>query len=123
MNYDNGDSLQNDCSTQLDRNISRLLKTASDTSRPSARFTESLIDRAVDELRPAQAADHNRTLAVSGLPWLRKSLGWAAVLAAGCSAGLVVIASILLKMNLLLQAAVVLTVLFNWFTYLGEYLR
>ncbi|MEK7993069.1 MAG: hypothetical protein AAB403_04625 [Planctomycetota bacterium] len=123
MKHDNDNLPRNDCSTQLDQNISRLLKAASNSSRPGARFTESLIDSALGELRKTQAAGHNRTHGVSESPWLEKSLGWAAVVAAACSAGLVVIASILLKMSFLLQAAVVVTVLFNWFTYLGEYIR
>jgi hypothetical protein len=100
-----------------------LLKAASNSSQPGARFTESLIDRAVDELMQTRAAGKNRMSWASGPPWLEKSLGWAAVVAAACSAGLVVIASILLKMSFLLQAVVVSTVLFNWFTYLGEYIR
>jgi len=121
---DRSDNLPgNDCSTQLDQNISRLLKAASNSSQPGARFTESLIDRAVDELMQTRAAGKNRMSWASGPPWLEKSLGWAAVVAAACSAGLVVIASILLKMSFLLQAVVVSTVLFNWFTYLGEYIR
>jgi len=121
---DRSDNLPgNDCSTQLDQNISRLLKAASNSSQPGARFTESLIDRAVDELMQTRAAGKNRMSWASGPPWVEKSLGWAAVVAAACSAGLVVIASILLKMSFLLQAVVVSTVLFNWFTYLGEYIR
>lgn len=123
MNHENDNLPQNDCSAQLDRNISRLLKTASDASRPSEEFTRSLIDRALDELGTTQVAGQNRAHATYRMPWLRKSLGWAAVFAAGCSAGLVVIASMLLKVSFVVQAAVVLTVLFNWFTYIGEYLR
>ena len=123
MQHNNDNLPENDCSTQLDQNLSRLLKAASNSSRPSAVFSESLIERALDELRQMQAAGHYRISWVSGPAWLEKSLGWAAVFAAGCSAGLAVIASILLKMSFLVQAAAVLTVLFNWFTYFGEYLR
>ncbi len=120
----NDDNLPgNDFSTQLDQNLSRLLKAASNSSRPSARFTQSLIGRAVDELRQTQAAGRNGASWAFGPPWLEKSLGWAAVVGAACSAGLAIIASILLKMSFLLQAAAVLTVLVNWFTYFGEYLR
>ena len=120
----NDDNLPgNDCSTQLDQNLSRLLKAASNASGPSERFSQSLIDLALGELRQTQATVQNRTSWAFGPPWVEQSLGWAAVFAAACSAGLVVIASILLKMSFLLQAAVVVTVLFNWFTYLGEYIR
>ncbi len=123
MKHDTDNLPRDDGSTQLDQNLSRLLKTASDSSRPGARFTQSLIDDAVAELRRTQAAGRNRASWVSGPPWVEKSLGWAAVVGAACSAGLVVIASILLKMSFLLQAVVVSTVLFNWFTCFGEYLR
>ena len=123
MNYDSDKLPSEDGSTQLDRNLCRLLKAASDSSKPSARFTQSLIDRAVGELRQAQTVRQNGAPWPFGPAWLEKSLGWAAVVGAACSAGLVVIASILLKMSFLMQAAVVLTVLFNWFTYFGEYIR
>jgi hypothetical protein len=121
---DRSDNLaRDDGSAQLDQNISRLMKAASNSSRPGARFTESLIDRAVAELRRTQAAGQSRTSWAFGPAWLEKSLGWAAVVGAACSAGLAIIASILLKMSFVLQAAAVLTVLVNWFTYFGEYLR
>ncbi len=123
MNYDSDKSAPNDGSTQLGQNLSRLLKAASNSGRPSARFTQSLIDRAITELRQTQATRQDRASWAFGPAWLEKSLGWAAVVGAACSAGLVVIASILLKMSFLVQAAVVLTVLFNWFTYFGEYIR
>jgi hypothetical protein len=123
MQHNNDNLPRNDCSTQLDQNLSRLLKAASNSSRPSERFTQSLTDRALGELRQTQAAGKNETHGASRLPWVEQSLGWAAVVAAACSAGLVVIASILLKMNFLLQAVAVLTVLFNWFMYFGEYIR
>ncbi len=120
----NDDNLTgSDGSSPLDQNLSRLLKAASNSSRPSERFAQSLIDRAVDELMQTQAAGKNRMSWAFGPVWMEKSLGWAAVVGAACSAGLVVIASILLKMSFLLQAVVVSTVLFNWFTCFGEYLR
>lgn len=44
---------------------------------------------------------------------------WAAMIAVACGAGLVVIISVFLKMNLLLEVIVVLTMVFNWLNYLG----
>jgi hypothetical protein len=123
MNYDSDKLPQDDGSTQLDQNISRLLKAAGNSSKPSERFARSLIDRAVADLRHTQAVRRNGASWAFGPAWLEKSLGWAAVVGAACSAGLAVIASILLKMSFLMQAAAVLTVLFNWFTYFGEYIR
>ncbi len=123
MKHDDDNLPGNDCFTQLDENLSRLLKAASNSSRPSARFTQSLIDRAITELMQTQATRQDRASWAFGPAWLEKSLGWVAVVGAACSAGLVVIASILLKMSFLLQAVVVSTVLFNWFTCFGEYLR
>jgi hypothetical protein len=46
-------------------------------------------------------------------------MGWAAMIAAAFGAGLVVVISIFLKMNLLLEIVVVLTMVFNWINYLG----
>jgi hypothetical protein len=102
----------------LDENISRLLKTASDSTQPSRRFTESLIDSALLEL-----SEKDKAYQAIRFDWLEKTMGWAAMVAAACSAGLAVAASILLKMNFAVQAVVVSTVIFNWLTYLGEYLR
>ena len=123
MKCDDSNLLQEDGSTQLDQNLSRLLKAASSSSRPSAGFTESLVNDAVAELRRTKAAGQNRASWASGPPWLERSLGWAAVVGAACSAGLAIIASILLKMSFLVQAVAVLTVMVNWFTFFGEYLR
>ena len=123
MKYDDSNLPQEDGSTQLDQNLSRLLKAAGNSSRPSAGFTESLVNNAIAELRRTKAAGQIRAPWASGPPWLEKSLGWAAVVGAACSAGLAIIASILLKMSFLVQAVAVLTVLVNWFTFFGEYLR
>jgi len=107
-----------DSGTPLDENISRLLKTASDSTQPSRRFTESLIDSALLELN-----EKDKAYPAVRSNWLEKTMGWAAMVAAACSAGLAVAASMLLKMNFVAQVVIVSTVIFNWLTYLGEYLR
>ena len=123
MKRNHNNSPGNDGSTLLDQNLSRLLKAAGDSSKPSGRFTQSLVDSVVGELQRTQTVRQNGVPWAFGPAWLEKSLGWAAVVGAACSAGLAVIASILLKMSFVMQAAAVLTVLFNWFTYFGEYIR
>jgi len=123
MKPENDNSPRDDSAAMLDENISRLLKAASDSTSPSRRFTESLIDGALIELEEAQVKEKDETHRAAGSDWLEKTLGWAAMVAAACSAGVAVIASIFLKMTFLLQSVVVLTMLFNWLTYLGEFIR
>lgn len=123
MKHENDNSLRHDSAAMLDENISRLLKTASDSTGPGRRFTESLIDGALSELEEARSGEENKARRTAGSDWFEKTLGWAAMVAAACSAGLAVIASIFLKMNFLLQSVVVITMIFNWLTYLGEYIR
>jgi hypothetical protein len=122
MKDDRDNIPRNDYSTPLDENIGRLLKVADSSNRPGGKFTESLIGR-LDELGQSRVAGKNKTHGASELPWLEKSLGWAAMVAAACSAGLAIVASMFLKMNFVLQSIVGLTMIFNWFTTLGEYIR
>ncbi len=122
-NRKNDNLARRDPAAMLDENISRLLKAASDATVPSRRFTESLIDGALSEIDRIQVQKQDRAHRTTGSDWLERSLGWAAMVAAACSAGVAIIASIFLKMNFLLQSVVVLTMVFNWLTYLGEYIR
>lgn len=108
-----------DSSAQLDQNISRLLKLAEDSNRPGRAFAESLIDRALGELKRSAVIKKNRQHAIVRGNWLEKAIGWAAMVAVACGAGLTIVVSALLKMNFLVQAVVVLTMFFNWLTYLG----
>ncbi len=120
-NRKNDNLARRDPAAMLDENISRLLKAASDATVPSRRFTESLIGGALSELKEIRGRQKTHRMAESDrLEWI---LGWAAMVAAACSAGVAIIASIFLKMNFLLQSVVVLTMVFNWLTYLGEYIR
>lgn len=113
-NLSNGDS-----ATQLDKNFSRLLKLTGESDKPSRTFTESLINDALNELKQPDAKKADSKNVMLRSDWLEKAMGWAAMIAAAFGAGLVVVISIVLKMNLLLEIVVVLTMVFNWINYLG----
>ncbi len=117
------DNLSNDDSvTQLDKNFSRLLKLSGESNKPGRKFAAELINGALNELKQLEVekADSKNIAIRSG--WLEKAMGWAAMIAVACGAGLVVVISVFLKMNLLLEVIVVLTMVFNWLNYLGEYI-
>ena len=119
----NNDNLSSDDSaTQLDKNFSRLLKLTGELNKPSGTYTESLINGALDELKQlkVEKADSKNITNRSG--WWEKTMGWAAMIAVACGAGLAFVVSVFLKMNLLLEVIVVLTMVFNWLNYLGEYI-
>jgi len=105
--------------TELDKNFSRLLKLTGESKKPGRIFTESLINGALDELKQPELekAEAKHIRIRSG--WLEKVVGWAAMIAVACGAGLVIVISAFLKMNLLLEIVVVLTMVFNWLNYLG----
>jgi site-specific recombinase len=111
-----------DSAAQLDENISRLLKLTEDSDEPGRAFTESLIDRALRELKRSAADKKNREHAIVRPNWLEKAMSWAAMVAVACGAGLTIVVSALLKMNFLVQATVVSTMFFNWLTYLGGHI-
>jgi len=116
----NDNNLSSDDSvTQLDKNFSRLLKQADESNIPGRNFTESLINDALDELKQPDVKKAESKNVMFRSNWLEKTMGWAAMIAAAFGAGLVVVISIFLKMNLLLEIVVVLTMVFNWLNYLG----
>jgi hypothetical protein len=105
--------------TELDKNLSRLLKLTGEPNKPGRTFTESLKNDALNELkRPDVKKSESKSVMVRP-NWLEKAMGWAAMIAVACGAGLVVVISFFLKMNLLLEVIVVLTVVFNWLSSLG----
>jgi hypothetical protein len=122
MKRQNNNLSSDESVTQLDKNFSRLLKLTSQSNKPSRTFTESLINGALNELKEPEVekADSKNITNRSG--WLEKAMGWAAMVAVACGAGLVVVISVFLKMNLLIEVIVVLTMVFNWLNYLGEYI-
>jgi hypothetical protein len=119
MNRKNDNLSHDNSATQLDENISRLLKLAGEPNEPSRTFTESLIDSALNELKQLEAGKKNEKHVIVKSNWLEKTMGWAAMIAVGCGTGLTILVSLALKMNFVLQATIVLTMLFNWLTYLG----
>ncbi len=120
MNQKNDNLPFDGSATQLDKNLSRLVKLADDTNRPGEAFTESLIDAVINELKKvdAQTKPEQKYIVVQA-SWLKKAVGWAAMFAAACGTGLAVILSILLKINTFLAIIVTLTMFANWLTYLG----
>ncbi|MGB2861961.1 MAG: hypothetical protein WBC05_01420 [Sedimentisphaerales bacterium] len=119
MKRNNDNQSYDDSATQLDKNFSRLLKLSDKSNKPGRKFTAELINGALDELKQVEVkkADSKRVTIRSG--WWEKTMGWAAMIAVACGAGLVVVISVFLKMNLLLEVIVVLTMVFNWLNYLG----
>ena len=119
MKQNNDNLLSGESVTQLDKNFSRLLKLTGESNKPGRLFTESLINGALNELKQSGAdeADAKNVTIRSG--WVEKAMGWAAMIAVACCAGLVVVISFFLKMNLLLEIIVVLTMIFNWLNYFG----
>jgi hypothetical protein len=98
-----------------DENISRLVKLADDSNKPGKAFTRSLINNALDELKRLKTAKQQEIINVS---WWEKTAGWAAMVAAGFA----IVISTLLKINFLIEAVVILTMFFNWLTYIGGYI-
>jgi hypothetical protein len=99
-----------------DENISRLVKLADDSNKPGKAFADSLINDALGELKRLKTEKKQKVINAG---WWEKSMGWAAMFAAACAAGLTFVASALLKINFFLQAVVILTMFFNWLIYLG----
>jgi len=105
---------------QLDKNMSRLVKLADDPTEPRKAFTESLIANVLGELNRSVAA-HKRTREniLMKVGWLDKAIGWAAMIAAACGAGLAFVVAALLKANTCLAAVAMMTMFANWLNYLG----
>ena len=122
MKQHNDNLLSDDSATQLDKNYSRLLKLTGESHKPGRKFTAELINGALNELKQLEVNKADSKNITIRSNWLEKAMGWAAMIAAAFGAGLVVVISVFLKMNLLLEVIVVLTMVFNWLNYLGEYI-
>jgi len=109
-----------DSAMQLDTNISRLVKLADDSNKPSSAFIKSLIDSALYELKQSetQRKPQEKSIILK-VSWWKKTMGWAAMFAAACGTGLAVILSTMLKINTFLSVIVILTMFANWLIYLG----
>ena len=119
MKRTNDNLSHDDSSEQLDKNLSRLLKLTGESDKPGRIFTESLINDALNKLKQLDVKKAEAKNVMIRSDWLEKTMGWAAMIAAAFGAGLVVVISVFLKMNLLLEVVVVLTMVFHWINYLG----
>jgi len=119
MNPNNDNLSSDDSVTQLDKNFSRLMKLTGESNKPGRTFTESLINGALNELKQLEVKRADSKNITIRSNWLEKVIGWAAMVAVACGTGLVVVISVFLKMNLLLEIIVVLTMVFNWLSYFG----
>jgi hypothetical protein len=119
MNPNNDNLSSDDSVTQLDKNFSRLMKLTGESNKPGRKFTESLINGALNELKQLEVKRADSKNITIRSNWLEKVIGWAAMIAVACGTGLVVVISVFLKMNLLLEIIVVLTMVFNWLSYFG----
>ncbi|MHC4426293.1 MAG: hypothetical protein ACYSYV_09370 [Planctomycetota bacterium] len=122
MKRKNDNPSHDDSATQLDENISRLLRLTGESNEPSREFTAELINGALDELKQLEVERTDSKHITIRSNWWEKTMGWAAMIAVACGAGLAFVVSVFLKMNLLLEVIVVLTMVFNWLNYLGEYI-
>jgi hypothetical protein len=104
----------------LEKNISRLVKLSGDSNQHSRAFTKLLVGLALDELKQVSVKrkreEENVTVKSN---WLEKAIGWAAMFAAACGAGLAFIVAALLKVNTFLAATVLMTTFVNWLNYFG----
>jgi hypothetical protein len=102
---------------QSDENISRLVKLANDSNKPSRAFTDSLINNALGKLEQLKTAtkheEKNITMEVS---WWEKALGLAAMIAVVCLAGLGFLAS---QINSAFAVIILAIMFINRIVYLG----
>jgi len=120
MKRKDDNSFYNNSIIQLDKNLSRLVKLTYDPNKPTEAFTQSLIANALDELNRSVAANiWTRENILVKVNWLDKAIGWAAMSAAACVAGLVFVVTALLKVNSCLAALAILTTFADWLSYLG----
>ena len=108
-----------DSATQLNENISRLVKLAGDPRKPGRAFTESLTDSALYELKQSEVENKHQKHIIIRSNLLEKTIGWAAMVAVGCGAVLSIVLSALLKMNFFLEIIFIFTMFFNWIIHLG----
>ena len=102
---------------QSDENISRLVKLADDSNKPSRAFTESLINNALGKLEQLKTAtkrkEKNITMEVS---WWEKAMGLAAMFAVVCLAGFSILVS---NLNSFFAVIVLIVMFLNRLIYLG----
>ncbi len=105
---------------QLDKNISRLVKLAGDSSKPRKAFVESLVTNTLGELnRSVEVTKRARDNILKKISLLDKVTGVAAMITVLCGAGLSILVSVLVKMNAFVAVAVFVMMFVNWLVYLG----
>jgi hypothetical protein len=105
---------------QLDKNISRLVKLAGDSSKPREAFVESLITNTLGELNRSVAANRRaRESILIKVSWPDKVMGIAAMITVLCGAGLSILLSVLVKLNVFVAMAVFVMMFVSWLVYLG----
>ena len=117
MKRKNDNLLYRDSSVESDRNISRLMKLADDSSKPGKVFTESLINNALAKLEQLKSAtkqdEKNITIKIN---WWEKTMGMAAMFAVVCLAGLSFLVS---QINSAFTIIVLAVMFINRIVYLG----
>ena len=117
MNQKDNNLLNQNSMNQQDKNISRLMKLADDSNKPSRAFTESLIENALGKLEHLKAKtnrnEKNITIKVN---WWEKVMGLAALFAVVCLAGLGFVAS---QMSSFFAIIVFAVMLINRIVYIG----
>jgi len=117
MNQKENDVFHYNSDTQADKNISRLVKLASDPGKPGRAFTELLIDSALNELGRSEAGGEQKQRDITvKISWWEKAMGLAAMIALVCLAGLSILIS---KINIFFAVIVLAVTIINRFVYLG----
>ena len=105
----------------FEQNIARLVKLAGESEQPSKAFADSVIQRALDELRPPKAeSEQKQSAKFVRVNWDRV-MGWAAMIAVVYGAGFEILLSNVIKINPLFTATVVVAMFVNWLVYLGGF--
>ncbi len=118
MKINENNAFSNNSDTQLDDNISRLVKLADSPDKPGKEFTESLVNNVLSELRKSEtgADRESSNMMVIFSHWEKV----AAVIAVVCSAGLGFLVYVLAQVNSLFAVVVMISMLVNSIMYYGE---
>jgi|GEM_PF-1174075 len=120
MKRENDNSFYYNSIILLDKNLARLVKLTCDPDKPTEAFTQSLTSNVLGEIkRSVEANKRTRENILVKVSWLDKAVGWAAMSAAACAAGLAFVVAALLKLNSCLAVMAIMTVFANWLNYLG----
>ena len=118
MKRDNNNFSYNNPDSRLDKNISRLVRLVGDSNKPGKKFTESLINNALSELKKSDAGANRKSgnMMIIFSQWEKV----AAMIAVICSAGLSILVFILAHANSLFALVVMISMLINSIIYYGE---